>query len=525
MSNAGLDRRRFLQTAAGSAALGMAAGCSANPETQPAGNAKGEPGPNVLVIMTDQHRADLMTCVGRDLVPTPNIDRIAERGVRFEHAWCPYPVCVASRMSLLTGLYSHSTGAINNDDPLDWRYRTMAHHFADQGYLTGLIGKMHFNDAHNHGFEYYMSINDWLMYLGPQVQLYANEIASHQHGTHFFKSVNDSGAGFPDQEGLWGGKGGISPWAGKVKRYPFTTCTSEMDAEHHLDMFLARETENFLKRYREQPFFLVTSFMKPHTPFFPPREWAEKYPIDTMELPEIGDISGYPPHIQRRINNYKNKDQQALRAGRAGYLGNLAFADTCVGYVLDALEREGLADDTIIVYTSDHGEMDGDHGLFQKFCLFEPSVQVPLIVSYPKKIPQGKVTQALAEYIGIYPTLVELTGVAQPEGMTVVPVEGAPESMDGRSFAQLALQPDSAGPDYIYSEYLLRSNTPQYAVRDARYKYIFNHGSTHELYDMEADPGETVNRIDDQGLSAIKNQLHEQLFERYNPENNPYRTA
>ncbi len=127
--------------------------------------------PNVLFIMTDQHRADLMTCEGRDLLPTPNIDRVASRGVRFTNAYCPYPVCVASRMSLLTGLYAHNTGAINNTDRLDWRFRTMAHHFFDQGYLTGLIGKMHFNDAHKHGFEYYLSINDWFMYLGPKVTI------------------------------------------------------------------------------------------------------------------------------------------------------------------------------------------------------------------------------------------------------------------------------------------------------------------------------------------------------------------
>ena len=124
--------------------------------------------PNVLLIMTDQHRHDLMTCAGKDVVPTPNVDRIAERGLRLENTYCPYPVCVASRMAMLTGLHAHQAGAIDNTDFLDWRYRTMAHHFSDNGYLTGLIGKMHFGDAHNHGFDYYLSINDWLMYLGPR---------------------------------------------------------------------------------------------------------------------------------------------------------------------------------------------------------------------------------------------------------------------------------------------------------------------------------------------------------------------
>jgi len=204
MINKNLGRREFLHTAGfgtASLLLGNKADAAKTPASDPAMGKPPQPHsdkPNVLVIMTDQHRADLMTCAGRDLVPTPNIDLIASRGVRFTNAYCPYPVCVASRMALLTGLYAHSTGAITNRDRLDWRYRTIANHFAENGYLTGLIGKMHFVDAHNHGFEYYMSINDWLMYLGPKVQHYANEIANHPLGPHFFKTVDDGGAGLPD---------------------------------------------------------------------------------------------------------------------------------------------------------------------------------------------------------------------------------------------------------------------------------------------------------------------------------------
>lgn len=476
--------------------------------------------PNVLVIMTDQHRADLMTCAGRDLVPTPNMDRIAERGVRFTNAYCPYPVCVASRMSLLTGLYAHSTGAITNMDRLDWRYRTVANHFSESGYLTGLIGKMHFNTAHNHGFEYYMSINDWLMYLGPKVQHYANEIASHPHSMHFFNTMHDSGAGFADVEDLW--EDNKSPWIGHVERYDFRTMASQLDAEEHLDMFIARESAKFLRQYKDQPFFLVASFMKPHTPFFPPREWAEKYPVDEMELPEVGDITKYPEHIQRRIQGYLRTDDRYLRAGRAGYLGNLAFVDTCVGYVYEELESLGLLDDTIVIYTSDHGEMDGDHRLFQKFCLFEPSVRVPLIVSWPKHIPQNKVTCALTEYFGIYPTLVELTETGPVKGTTLIDMPDAPDAVDARSFANILNNPDLPGLPAAFCEYALRSGISQYMIRTQRYKYNHNHGSTHELYDHEADPGELVNLINDSGMKKVVNDLREQLFAWYDPEKSQY---
>ncbi len=511
-----MRRREFLKTVGAGSAAWMAG--SQHCEAEEAGTSEDKP--NVLILMTDQHRADLMTCAGNDLVPTPGIDRIAERGVRFSRAYCPYPVCVASRMALLTGLYGHTTGVDTNTDRLDWRYRTMAHHFSEHGYLTGLIGKMHFNDAHKHGFEYYLSINDWLMYLGPKAQHYADEIASHPHTTHFLRTVDDSGAGFPDVEGLWEG---LSPWVGHVTRSDFATMASKLEAEDHLDMFVARETVKFLRQYRDQRFFLVASFMKPHTPFFPPREFAEKYPVDTMALRPVGDTATYPKHIQQRIRNYQAKYPRLLRAGRAGYLGNLAFVDTCVDHVYRGLEELGLADNTIVVYTSDHGEMDGDHCLYQKFCLFEPAVQVPLIVSYPKRLPQNKVSRALTEYFALYPTLTDLAGLPRPERTTLVDMPNAPARLDARSFADLVRNPDAAGPPAAFAEFGLRSPMPRYMIRTDRHKLIYNHGAMHELYDHERDPGEYANRIDDPAYKAVRRDLQDQLFAWYDPESNPHR--
>jgi len=478
--------------------------------------------PNVLVIMTDQHRYDLMTCAGREIVPTPNIDRIAARGVRFSHAYCPYPVCLASRSALLTGLYAHNTGAINNQDRLDWRFRTMANHFGDHGYLTGLIGKMHFNDAHKHGFEYYLSVNDWLMYLGPKVRHYANEIANHPIAPVFFDTLVDDGAGFPDVSDLWDGP---SPWVGQVDRLDFKSMASDLDPEDHLDMFIARESTKFLGRYRDQRFFLVASFMKPHSPFYPPREYAERYPIEEMSLPPVGDLSGYPEHIRARIANMQALGEWRLRAHRAGYMGNLAFADECVGHLLDGLERLGLSGNTIIVYASDHGEMDGDHGLYQKFCLFEPSVRVPLAVAYPRVLPRGVVCDALTEYIGLYPTLAELTGTTMADSVARVPWPDAPGKIDAHSFAPLLQDPSLPGPGAVFSEFNLRSAPCQYMVRTQRHKYIHNEGSLDELYDQESDPGEFVNLINEPSLADVRRSLREQLFDWYDPSTNPYRTG
>lgn len=477
--------------------------------------------PNVLLLMTDQHRADLMTCAGNDLVPTPNMDRIAARGLRFENTYCPYPVCTASRMSLLSGLYSHNTGAINNRDRLDWRYRTMAHHFADHGYLTSLIGKMHFNDAQTHGFTSYLSINDWLMYLGPKVRHYANEIANHSLNDGFFNSVVDTGSGFPDASPLWNGP---SPWVGHVDKWDFSTTASALDPEDHLDMFVARESVKFLREYQDQPFFLVSSFMKPHPPFYPPREWAEQFPPESVEMLDMGDISQYPEHMQARIAKTQGMGEKRLRFHKAGYLGNVAFVDYCIGQVLDGLEELGLAENTIVVYTSDHGEMGGEHGLYQKFCMFEPAVKVPLIVSYPDHLPEGQVTAALTEYLGLYPTLSDLCELPAPERTTLVDFEGACETMDAHSFADVARDANAAGPEAAFSEHGLRSSIPQYLVRTERYKYVYNDGgSCHELYDLENDPGEMANLINNPDCASIRDDLQDRLFAWYHPDTNPYR--
>jgi choline-sulfatase len=480
--------------------------------------------PNVLLIMTDQHRLDLMTCAGKDVVHTPNVDRIAKRGVRLENTYCPYPVCVASRMAMLTGLHAHQTGAIDNTDFLDWRYRTMAHHFAENGYLTGLIGKMHFGDAHNHGFDYYLSINDWLMYLGPQVQHFANEIGSNPpNKEHFFRTMYDTGAGFPDVYDLWDGKG--SPWRGHVTQSDFKSMASEIPAEDHLDMFVARESAKFLRRYKDQPFFLCASFMKPHTPLFAPQEWADKYPVADMPLPSPGDTSSYPEHIQKRIRNTMGYDPKLLQANYAGYYACLAFVDHCVGVLLDAFEEEGLMENTILVYTADHGDMVGQHGLFGKFCLFDPSVKVPLIVSYPKHLPQDQVCSALVEQLGLYPTLAELTNTGPVGSPTMKPLDGAPAEISGRSFAESIRNPTASGPDAVFSEYNLRSQNCQYMIRTDRYKYIHNDGTSDELYDLQRDPEENNNRIADPDLRTESSELRDRLFAWYDPATNPHRNT
>ena len=448
---------------------------------------------NVLLIMTDQHRADYMSCAGGNSpLETPNIDRIAKRGIRFENAYCAYPVCVASRNAMLTGLYPHTTGAITNSDRLDRRYRTMAHHFNSFGYMTGLVGKMHFNDSCSHGFEYYTGINDWLMYLGPKVGHYANEIANHQLTDHFFSTVIDDGAGFPDLSDVW--EGNISPWAGAVEKYPQGKVASELDEADHLDMFVAREAAKFLEKYKDQSFFLTASFMKPHTPFYPPKRYAELFPVESIKLKDPGDLSGYPAHVKNYHEGFKNLPEIRRKAARAGYLGNLAFADFCIGYLYDSLERLNLLENTLVVYTSDHGELDGDHGLYQKFCMFEPAVKVPLIISCPGVIRENATCANLTTQLGLYPTLAELTGTLPVSALPLAPMENAPRKLDAESFAGSVYDPEAQDPGEVFAEFNVNDRTrAQYMLRRGDYKYVAHPNGEGELYDLQKDPGETAN--------------------------------
>ena len=474
--------------------------------------------PNVLIIMTDQHRSDYMGCVGLEdwngnkPAPTPNIDKIASRGIRFENAYCAYPVCLASRSAMLTGLYAHTTGADTNQDILDRRYRTMAHHFSAHGYYTALAGKMHFNNACNHGFEFYMSINDWLMYLGPKAQHYADEIASHQLSPGFYNTVDDDGAGFPDLRNVW--IDGKSPWIGHVKSLPPENFASSLAEEDHMESFIARESVKFIEKNENRPFFLIASFMKPHTPFHPPAKYAAMYTAESIKLKDPGDLSGYPEHIRKASENFSRIPELNRKSAIAGYLGNLAFVDTCIGYLYNSLERLGLLENTIVVYTSDHGEMDGDHGWYQKFCLFDPSVKTPMIVSMPGCYDQGLVSRRLINQIGLYPTLADLTNTAPVNPVPLAPMENAPVTLDSKSWAEKVLHPheEDSAEDEVFAEFRVKNTShSEFMVRDKKYKYIYYKTGGDVLFDLENDPGEFVNLAKKEGFDDVINAMRRRL--------------
>ena len=454
--------------------------------------------------MSDQHKRDCLGIAGDPVAKTPNLDALGREGVRFTDAYCSNPVCTPSRASLLTGLYTHNHQTWNNATPWPIQHKTIAHHFGRAGYNTGLIGKMHFVDAQTHGFDYRLDFNDWYQYLGPKTKLYADEL-----------SRANSGSGMPQIDDLWRDAG--DPWrnardlddregpvhVGRVSQIP------EQD---HFESFIARETARFLQKFRgQEPFFLVTSFLKPHDPFMPSQRFADLFRPEQMRLPASWgkvDLSRVPTEVRDSIRrNAPTPELHHLQEARkriAYYYANLAQMDNCAGTVLRALKDLGLEKDTIVVYTSDHGEMLGEHGLWQKFQFYEASCGVPLIVRAPGLINAGVCKTPISQ-VGLLATLAELCDV---------PVSA---NVDESSFVAQLRDPRSQRNAPVFAEYNLRTPGAKYMIRDGDYKYTFWTHDIPELYDLRSDPDELRNlALDDSHKSTVE-QLKSRLFAWHKP--------
>src|SRR5579872_5928656 len=292
---------------------------------------------NVLLLMSDQHKSDALGVAGDTVCKTPNLDAYCRSAVRFENAYCSNPVCVPSRASLLTGLYTHNHRALSNTVPWPFEHKTIAHHFDRAGYMTGLIGKMHFVDAQTHGFEYRVDFNDWWQYLGPKTKLYAEELGR-----------RNSGSGLPQIDDLWLDAG--DPWDGAREKDDREGAVavgraSKMAEQDHFESFVARESIRFLKNHgKKRPFFLVSSFLKPHDPFMPSKRFADMFRAEDMKLPDTWgkvDVSKVPKEIRDSIERGGGipelRSAEQARKRMAFYYANLAQMDEYLGRVLNVL--------------------------------------------------------------------------------------------------------------------------------------------------------------------------------------------
>ena len=355
--------------------------------------------PNVLLLYTDQQRFDTIRALGNPYIQTPTLDRLVAEGTSFTSAYCASPVCIASRCSMILSQWAHQTGCTTNC-PMPQERTSLMELLADGGYQTHGVGKMHFSpDSHKlWGFE----ARDY------------SEEGGWREDDDYCRFVHE--AGYDHVFALMGVR----------SEYYYIPQPSQLPARLHNSTWVADRSLEFLdRRDRDRPFFLWSSFIKPHPPFESPEPWHRLYkPVD-MPLPHLPpDYEALHTYWNRVQNRYKYRDQgldwNLLRTMRAAYCACVSFVDYNAGRIIERLRQSGELDNTLVVFTSDHGEMLGDLGCFGKRSIFDAAARVPLMIRYPERFPAGQRCERVCSNVDVAPTILGAAGldtIDQHEGV------------------------------------------------------------------------------------------------------------
>ncbi len=452
--------------------------------------------PNVLFIMADDLNNSL-GCYGHPLVKSPNLDKLASRGVRFDRAYCQFPLCGPSRNSMLTGLYPNSSGIIANAQIFRQTVPdaiSLPQAFRQAGYFVTRIGKLyHYNVPNSIGTDGHDDPASWEVEINhPGVD------RLEEHPKIFSLTPNQFG--------------GTLSWYASPK-----------SDEFHTDGLQARDAEWVLERCakdKSRPFFLALGFFRPHTPYVAPKEYFQNYPEAKMPVVQgvAEDVKDLPAAALGSAKKEQDKMTDDLRRQAVqAYFASITFMDEQVGRVLKKLERLGLADNTIVVFTSDHGYHLGEHGLWQKMSIFEESARVPLLIAAPGMAKKGGVAATPVGLIDLYPTLAELCGVK------------APENLQGQSLAPILKDPTQLGRGWALSQVSRGGGARRatvsvdkgsdgklffgYSLRTPRWRYTeWDEGKQgRELYDHDRDPKELTNLANDPAHAGTVQELSEKL--------------
>jgi len=419
--------------------------------------------PNVLFIIADDLN-NRLGCYGDPLAKTPNLDKLAARGVRFDRAYCTFPLCGPSRNSMLTGLYPNSTGILRNAEIFRQTipsHVSMPQAFRQHGYFAARIGKLyHYGVPRSIGTDGHDDPGSWELQLNPA-------------GVDRLEEESQIFTLTPGQFG------GTLSWYASPK-----------GDRLHTDGLLASDAEWVLERcakQKERPFFLAVGFFRPHTPYVSPRSYFDLY--RRQDMPVFPPVEAFrTPELPAAALGSAKKEQEKLtddlrRECVQAYYASISFMDAQVGRVLSALDRLGLADNTIIVFTSDHGYHLGEHGLWQKMSLFEQSARVPLLMVAPGVSKPAAVAKSPVSQVDLYPTLAELCGVK------------APANLQGQSLVPMLADPGTSGRGWALTQVTRGEQVFGFTLRTARWRYTeWDEGNRgRELYDHDADPQELKN--------------------------------
>lgn len=422
--------------------------------------------PNIVIVMADQLAPQFTGAYGHKVAKTPHMDALAARGMRFDAAYCNSPLCAPSRFSFMSGQLISRIAAYDNGSEFRASVPTFAHYLGMLGYRTCLAGKMHFvGPDQKHGFR--------------------DRVTTDIYPADF--------AWTPDWEAA---DERIDKWyhnMATVKESGVAQATFQIDYDEEVG-FAARRWLFDRARERaageDQPFLMVASFIHPHDPYVARPEWWNLYSDAQIELPEPFAPEDHDPFARRLMDGIEASTvmltQEELRRARRAYLANVSYFDSKLGEVVRALEETGALEDAIVIVTADHGDMQGERGLWYKMNFFEHSARVPLIAAGPG-VAQGRAPNACS-LVDMLPTLVELAG--GDESLLGEPV-------DGRSLVPL-MRGEADAMDEAIGEYCAEMTpAPVFMIRRGHLKYIHCDIDPPQLYDLARDPGERVNRAGD----------------------------
>jgi len=414
--------------------------------------------PNILLLMADQMAAAYLPSYGHGVVKAPALQRLSDRGVQFSSMYSNSPLCAPARFTMMSGQINSRIGAYDNASEFASSIPTFAHHLRNAGYQTCLAGKMHFVGPDQlHGFEQRLTTDIYPADFG-WTPNWDDADGRFDWWFHNMDSVVNAGV---------------------------AETTNQLDYDDEVGFRTVRKLRDLARSSDDRPWMLTASFTHPHDPYAMRRKYWDLYDRDDIDMPRVDPlpIDRLDPH-SRRLRNVSAMDRSEvtdahIRNARHAYYAAISYVDEWVGTVLDTLETCAMADDTVVLFTADHGDMLGERGLWYKMNFFEGACRIPLIVAGPGIAPA--VATEKVSLLDVMPTLLDLAGTEQPEladGTSIVPILGG----------------DSEPDRTVYGEYLGEGAiAPILMIRRGDLKYVFCEADPPQLYDLAADPDELVN--------------------------------
>ncbi|MEM6360507.1 MAG: sulfatase-like hydrolase/transferase [Bacteroidota bacterium] len=490
--------------------------------------------PNIVFIISDQHKLDDTGAYGSKTAITPNIDELARTGITFNNCYTPAPVCAPARAALITGMYPYANKAIYHKAPVkmpDGRIKNMGSGYlretgysegiltlpeslGNEGYSTASPGKMHVHgelqrdvdEDHQCGNDMGFNQTSLRYYTYFPGGHYEDEVGTdtYQRYRQFKKYMN------------------VYPNGPMYLNTEYLPTLVEND-EDNFDMVVARKSVEFIEyaSSQDKPFFIHVGFEKPHAPFTTTQKYLDMHNPSDFELPETFNDwygKGKYPWVPNWVHSGIPKDVNKAKNVMAAYNACITEMDDMLGRVIQSLKDNGQYENTVIIYTTDHGEHLFEHGLRGKHCMYEEAVNIPFIISYPKRFKQGIKVNTLVSLLDVYPTLAELAGAEIPEtvqGESLVDLLTTGNEIEGR-----AIYSEFRGGDYTLLP--KARNVPSRMLREGEFKYVYTHGIIHQLFDLKNDPDELVNlALNEEYEDQVKNfyfrSLAEWRFQKYVP--------